>query len=70
MAISESTHHQFEVTQDGMRLDEIVSFRYGSLQMFDEVLAANPNITAVHMNVGAIVFLPDVKPVKVDDVLW
>jgi hypothetical protein len=66
MAVS----NPFVVTQDDVRLDEIVLSYYGDLTMFDDVLKANPNISEVHLSVGDHIIMPDETPISVEDVLW
>jgi len=60
----------FEITQDGLRLDEVVHSYYGNLTMFDKVIEVNPYINRVYLSIGDKVRLPPVIIVKKADVLW
>ena len=71
MAIYDTSNTDaYTVSQDGLRLDEIVVFYYGDLTMFDAVLEANPHLGQTHIPQNTIVYMPkiDIKPAE--DVLW
>lgn len=70
MAAFKQQDNIMEVQLDNMRLDEAVIYYYGSLDMFDAVLAANPNISQVYLMVGDKIVFPDNKPAPIKDVMW
>jgi len=60
----------FEITQDGLRLDEVVYSYYSNLAMFDKVIEVNPHINSVLLSIGDKVHLPPLIIVKKAAVLW
>ncbi len=55
---------------DLLRLDQLVNDYYGSLAMFDDVLAANQHLESTTLSVGDEVFLPVQTVVKAEEKLW
>ena len=52
------------------RLDTIVLNYYGSLNPFDAVLLANPQLSSPMLAVGDVIELPKIKLANVEDTLW
>lgn len=58
------------INNDNQRLDEICVQYYGDLTLFDAVLAANPQITTVHLPAGTVLMMPDVAVQTEQESLW
>ena len=59
-----------KVTHIDERLDIIVLNYYGSLNPFDAVLLANPQLASPMLAVGDVIELPRIQLAKVEDKLW
>lgn len=61
------------IAKTSERLDQIIYSNYGTLEVFGQVLEANPHLLKKEiLEIGDIVYLPNVvlEKVKKEDVLW
>ncbi len=61
---------EYVVKEPNKRLDEVVFEHYGSLDMFDFVMAKNTHLTGVELGVDEVVFLPEIIKKQLEELLW